>query len=113
MKDGRGEDFIRDTRAMIEQVHTQEPGNLLYCLAQAQSDSSLFLFAELYTNGDAIMSHGKTAYYHQGQRTMKPLLEKVVDVTVLETVPSPVPVVAFDPATASSSSSSKRRKSKL
>ena len=46
----------------LNDVHSKEPGNLMYCLGRNDKENK-FTFLELYTDMAAIGTHGKTAWF--------------------------------------------------
>ncbi len=58
-KEGKADELIAAFDDMFAQVET-EPGTELYVLNRSGSDSNVFYFYELYTDGDALGAHGSS-----------------------------------------------------
>ena len=57
----------------LNDVHSKEPGNLMYCLGRNDKENK-FTFLELYTDMAAIGVHGKTDYFKAMGKRQRPFL---------------------------------------
>lgn len=75
IKQGSGDGFEKAALPVMEKVHSNEPGNLCYCLSHSE-DKRTYVFIELYTDKKAIQAHGKTKYFQAGFMKQRPFIEK-------------------------------------
>ena len=71
------------TLPALNDVHSKEPGNLMYCLGR-NDKSKKFTFLELYTDMAAIGKHGKTPYFKAMVTRQKPFLGGTMGVELLK-----------------------------
>ena len=71
------------TLPALNDVHSKEPGNLMYCLGR-NDKSKKFTFLELYTDMAAIGKHGKTPYFKAMVTRQKPFLGGTMEVELLK-----------------------------
>ncbi len=57
-QDGKRDEFVAIARTMIEYVQASEPGTEVYSLHTDDKDPNVAWFYELYTDGDALKTHG-------------------------------------------------------
>lgn len=69
----------------LNQVHTKETGNLMYCAARDESNQNIF-FLELYTGMEAIKTHGKTEYFKAMGKRQAPHMGGKIKLSILHTV---------------------------
>jgi len=69
----------------LADVHSKEPGCLLYCLGRDEEQSK-FVFLELYTGMPAIQAHGQTPYFKAMGKRQAPFFAGKPKVTMLVTV---------------------------
>lgn len=68
------EDFIDLARRVVEKVHENEPGTLLYFLTRHSSEPRTYIWLERYRDEAALQTHGQAPY-------MKETMERVQDPT--------------------------------
>lgn len=68
----------------LNDVHSKEPGNLMYCLGRNDKENK-FTFLELYTDMAAIGVHGKTDYFKAMGKRQRPFLGGKMAVSILQT----------------------------
>ena len=81
-KEGKADELVAAFDDMFAQVE-QEPGTELYVLNRSGSDSNVFYFYELYTDGDALGAHGSSEAMQKAMATFGELLEDT-DMTIGE-----------------------------
>lgn len=57
-QDGKRDEFVAMARKMIDYVQASEPGTEVYALHTDDKDPNVAWFYELYTDGDALKTHG-------------------------------------------------------
>ena len=68
----------------LNDVHSKEPGNLMYCLGRNDKENK-FTFLELYTDMAAIGVHGKTDYFKAMGKRQRPFFGGKMAVSILQT----------------------------
>lgn len=68
----------------LNDVHSKEPGNLMYCLGRNDKENK-FTFLELYTDMAAIGVHGKTDYFKAMGKRQRPFIGGKMAVSILQT----------------------------
>jgi quinol monooxygenase YgiN len=71
--DGKGDELIAAFEDVFRQVE-DEPGTEVYAMNRSRSDPNLFWFYELYTDGDALGSHGGSDAMKKAGAVFGPLI---------------------------------------
>merc|ERR1719221_487305 len=77
--------FSEASRSLIDAVHQNEAGNLLYCFAKHPSGKSV-VATELYTDKEAIQLHSSSAHFKAGGQAQGPFLAGAPTMSVLKVV---------------------------
>jgi len=73
VKEGKGDELVAAFAAIFDQVD-QEPGTEVYALNRAKDDPDLFWFYELYSDTDALGTHGSSDAMAKAGATFGPLI---------------------------------------
>ena len=87
VKNGESAGFEEASMPMLDAVQSKEDGNLLYCLGKHRKESK-YIFAELYTDVDAITHHGGTDYFKAGAKRQGAFMDGKPTIKMLHTVGS-------------------------
>jgi quinol monooxygenase YgiN len=87
---GKTEELVAAMTSLIEQVHANEPGCLLYALHRHPDGESLVM-VEKYTGPDAVAAHRASDHFKAAGKALAGLLAVAPEVIALE------PVVVGDP----------------
>jgi quinol monooxygenase YgiN len=71
--DGKGDELIAAFEDVFRQVE-DEPGTEVYAMNRSSSDPNLFWFYELYTDGNALGSHGGSDAMKKAGAVFGPLI---------------------------------------
>ena len=87
---GKTEELVAAMTSLVEQVHAQEEGCLLYALHR-HPDGQRLVMVEKYTGPDAVTAHRASDHFRAAGKVMAGLLAAPPEVLALE------PVVVGDP----------------
>jgi quinol monooxygenase YgiN len=86
IQDGKAGEFEAFFGELAKQVRANEPGNLAYQLTKSRTEPNTYKVLELYTDQDAVDSHGKTEYFRAAGPKFGAVLAGRPDVEYLDGV---------------------------
>lgn len=88
VREGKNAEFEEVFLSLIEQVRTNETGNLFYVLHRSSSDPQVYKVMEQYDGPEALEAHGKTDYFQETSQRLATLVAGPPEVEIMETVGS-------------------------
>ena len=86
VREGKNAEFEEVFLSLIEQVRTNETGNLFYVLHRSSSDPQVYKVMEQYDGPEALEAHGKTDYFQEASQRLAELVAGAPEIEIMETV---------------------------
>ncbi len=86
VQEGKGPDFEAVFLELAGKVRAGEPGNIIYQLTRSRTEAWTYKVLELYTDQEALTSHGQTDYFKDLGRKMGAFMAGRPEIELLDAV---------------------------